>query len=54
MQEGGFFRATGSAKDGVTVRVAAEAVDDSFVFALKFDDVRLGVAGTNVERSRFW
>ena len=48
MQEGGFFRTAGTPQDGVTVRIAAKAVNDGFVFAFKFDDVRLGVADEGV------
>lgn len=48
LQEGGFFSAAGAAEDGIAVRVAAEAVDDGLVFALEFDDVRLGIAGEGI------
>ena len=54
LQEGGFFRATAAAQDGVVVRVTTKAVNDGFVFALKFDGVRFDLAGMNVDRRRFW
>lgn len=54
LQEGGFFRATAAAQDGVVVRVTTKAVNDGFVFALKFDGVRLGVAGEDAHGGYVW